>query len=316
SAPTPPASTIEDRPSQTPFLDIATEFDLTRKPRLKTGGNVLIKDTTILTVSKDGTIAKGSILIQNGKITAVGTDVVAPAGMSIIDAAGLVAMPGIIDSHSHIAIQGSGNEWSLSVVPAGRIKDVITGDDPAIFRALAGGTTTARILHGSADTIGGQDALIKLKYGLPGRDLIVRDAPQGVKFALGENVTRNPGRYPNTRMGVEATIERAFEEAKAYRARLKSQQAAKTQGHAPPPPRRDLRLEALGGVLDGTIKIHCHCYRSDEILMLLRLATRHGVRIQSLQHVLEGYKVAAEIAAHGASASTFSDWWAYKVEAF
>ncbi|WP_406700275.1 amidohydrolase family protein [Singulisphaera sp. Ch08] len=312
----PPPKTIEDQPSQTPFLDVATEFDHNRKPRLETKGNVLIKDATILTVAREGTIAKGSILVQNGKIAAVGSDLAAPEGVTVIDATGLVAMPGIIDSHSHIAIQGGGNEWSLSLVPEVRIKDVITGDDPAIYRALAGGTTTARILHGSADTIGGQDAVIKLKYRLPGRDLILKDAPQGIKFALGENVTRNPGRFPNTRMGVEATIDRAFQEARAYQAQVKAFETAKAAGETVLPPRRDLRLEALAGVLDGSIKIHSHCYRSDEILMLLRVADRHGVRVQSLQHVLEGYKIAPEIAAHGAKASTFSDWWAYKVEAF
>jgi len=315
NAATPP-KTIEDTPSQTAFVDVLTEFDENRKPRLETKGNVLIKDATILTGAKEGTIAKGSILVRNGKIAAVGPDVTAPEGIAVIDAAGLVAMPGIIDSHSHIAIQGGGNEWSLSVVPEVRIKDVINGDDPAIYRALAGGTTTARILHGSADVIGGQDAVIKLKYGRPGRELILRDAPQGVKFALGENVTRNPGRFPNTRMGVEATIERAFQEAHAYQLKWKAYESAKAEGKATTPPRRDLRLEALGRVLDGSIKIHSHCYRSDEILMLLRVAARHGVRVQSLQHVLEGYKIAPEIAAHGASASTFSDWWAYKIEAF
>ncbi|SIN89942.1 Imidazolonepropionase [Singulisphaera sp. GP187] len=316
-AATPPSPrTIEDQPSQTPFLDVATEFDHNRKPRLETKGNVLIKDATILTITPAGTIAKGSILVQNGKIAAVGPDLIAPEGLTVIDATGLVAMPGIIDSHSHIAIQGGGNEWSLSVVPEVRIKDVITGDDPAIYRALAGGTTTARILHGSADTIGGQDAVIKLKYRQSGRDLILKDAPQGIKFALGENVTRNPGRFPNTRMGVEATIDRAFQEARAYQEQVKAFEAAKAAGKVVPPPRRDLRLEALAGVLDGSIKIHSHCYRSDEILMLMRVAARHGVRVQSLQHVLEGYKIAPEIVAHGASASTFSDWWAYKVEAF
>ncbi|MBV8267317.1 MAG: amidohydrolase family protein [Planctomycetaceae bacterium] len=316
ATPTPPKAQ-EDQPPQTPFIDVATEFEKTRQPRIKTGGNVLIKDASLLTVSKAGTIARGSILVRDGKIAAVGADVTAPNGVAVIDATGLVAMPGIIDTHSHIAIQGGVNEYSLSIVPEVRVKDVVSGDDPAIYRALAGGTTTARLLHGSADTIGGQDAVIKLKHGLPGRDLIIKDAPQGVKFALGENVTRQPGRFPNTRMGVEATIERAFQEARAYQETWKSYEAAKAAGTAPPPtrPRRDLRLEALAGVLDGSIKIHCHCYRSDEILMLLNVAARHGVRVQSLQHVLEGYKIAAEIAAHGASASTFSDWWAYKYEA-
>ncbi len=308
------------KPAMPRFVDVATELDEDRKPAIQTGGNVLIKDATILTVTK-GTIPKGSILVERGKIKAVGTEVTAPKGVTVLDAAGLVAMPGIIDTHSHIAIQGGVNEMSLSVVPEVRVKDVVTGDDVAIYRALAGGTTTARLLHGSANTIGGQDAVVKLRYGKPGRDLIIRDAPQGVKFALGENVTRSPRRFPNTRMGVEAVIERAFDEARAYRATWdayrKSQNEQGTSGHRPvPPPRVDLRLQALAGVLDGSIRIHSHCYRGDEILMLLGTAQRYGVRVQSLQHVLEGYKVAAEIAAHGASASTFSDWWAYKIEAY
>lgn len=302
-----------------PFVDVATEFDADRVPSIKTGGRVLIKDVTILTVTR-GTIPRGSILIENGKIAEVGADVkaVASPGVTVIEAAGLVAMPGIIDTHSHIAIQGSVNEFSLSVVPEVRVKDVVTGDDLSIYRALAGGTTTARLLHGSANTIGGQDAVIKLKYGKPGRELILRDAPQGVKFALGENVTRSRGRFPNTRMGVEAVIERAFEEARAYRADWKRYEDArkKDPAKAGPPPRTDLRLDALARILEGTIRIHSHCYRSDEILMLLRTAERYGVKVRSLQHVLEGYKVAAEIAEHGASASTFSDWWAYKIEAF
>lgn len=300
-----------------PFVDVATELDADRKPKTHTGGDVLIKDALILTGTK-GTIPKGSILIEKGKIKAIGPDVTAAAGVPVIDAAGLVAAPGAIDTHSHIAVQGSVNEFSLSIVPDVRIKDVVTGDDVSIYRAVAGGTTTARVLHGSANTIGGQDAVIKLKYGLPGRDLIVREGPQGVKFALGENVTRSSGRFPNTRMGVESVIAGAFEEALAYKKAWKdyNDKVAAQGDKAGPPPRRDFRLEALERMLDGSIKINSHCYRADEILMLLRTAERYGVRVQSLQHVLEGYKVAAEIAAHGAHASTFSDWWAYKIEAY
>jgi imidazolonepropionase-like amidohydrolase len=316
-----PAASKSETPKATaaaPFVDVATELDEDRKPSIHTGGDVLIKGATILTVTR-GTIAKGSILVEHGKIKAVGTGVTAPAGVKVIDATGLVAMPGIIDTHSHIAVQGGVNEGTLSVVPEVRVKDVVTGDDVAIHRAIAGGTTTARLLHGSANTIGGQHAVVKLRYGQPGRDLIIKDAPFGVKFALGENVTRSPRRFPNTRMGVESVIERAFEEGRAYRAvwdEYNKAKATKRPGELGPPPRVDLRLEALAGILDGSIKIHSHCYRSDEILMLLRTAQKYGVRVQSLQHVLEGYKVAAEIAAHGASASTFSDWWAYKIEAY
>ncbi len=298
-------------------VDPPAEFDEDRVPATQTNGDVLIKDVTILTGSR-GTIPKGSILVRYGKIAAVGEKVEAPDGISVIDGTGLVAMPGIIDTHSHMAISGGVNEMSLSIVPEVRVKDVVRGDDVNLFRQAAGGVTTSRLLHGSANTIGGQDAVIKVRYNRPARDLIVKDGPQGVKFALGENVTRSSGRFPNTRMGVEATIERAFEEGRAYKALWKEYEARKAaQGDAAgAPPRRDLRLEALSQIVDNQIKIHSHCYRSDEILMLLRTAERFGVKVQSLQHVLEGYKVAAEIAEHGASASTFSDWWAYKVEAY
>jgi imidazolonepropionase-like amidohydrolase len=311
---------MKSEPAKTapPLLAVAVELDVNRKPALHTGGDVLIKGATILTVTR-GTIAKGSILVTGGKIKAVGAGLTAPEGTTVLNAEGMVALPGIIDTHSHIAVQGGVNEGTLSIVPEVRVKDVVTGDDVAIYRALAGGTTTARLLHGSANTIGGQDAVVKLKYGKPGRELIIRDGPQGVKFALGENVTRSRGRFPNTRMGVESVIERAFQEGRAYHARWDEyRKTKKTKGSdaAGPPPRVDLRLEALARILDGSIKVHSHCYRSDEILMLLRTAERYGVRVQSLQHALEGYKVAAEIAAHGASASTFSDWWAYKIEAY
>jgi imidazolonepropionase-like amidohydrolase len=312
-----PSPKPETKPPAPASVDVATEFEPDRAAKQKTGGNVLIKDATILTVTR-GTIARGSILAEKGIIKAVGPDLKAGPGVTVIEAAGLVALPGIIDTHSHIAIEGGVNEFSLSIVPEVRVKDVVTGDDVAIYRALAGGTTSARLLHGSANTIGGQDTVIKLRYGKPGRDLIIQGAPQGVKFALGENVTRLRGRFPNTRMGVESVIERAFEEARAYQAQWRAFEDArkKDKGKCGPPPRRDLRLEALARILDGSIKIHSHCYRSDEILMLLGTAERYGVRVKSLQHVLEGYKVAAEIADHGASASTFSDWWAYKVEAY
>jgi imidazolonepropionase-like amidohydrolase len=308
---------LEDQPPEE-FVDIESELDEDRRPSIRTGGDVLIRDARILTVGPQGTIEKGSILVRDGKIAAVGKDVAAPDGVAVIDAEGLVAMPGIIDTHSHMAVAGGVNEISLSIVPEVRVADVIDGDDPTIYRALAGGTTAARLLHGSANTIGGQDAIIKLKHGSPGRDMLLKDErrPQGVKFALGENVTRSRGRFPNTRMGVEAVIERAFLEGRAYADAREAYGEARSRGEEVPPFRRDLRLEALADIVDGRIKIHSHCYRSDEILMLLRVAERFGVRVRSLQHALEGYKVAAEIAAHGASTSTFSDWWAYKIEAF
>ncbi len=159
-------------------------------------------------------------------------------------------MPGIIDTHSHIAIQGGVNEGTLSIVPEVRVADVVDGDDAHIYEALAGGTTSARLLHGSANTIGGQDVVVKLRFGQAARDLIIRDPkrPQGVKFALGENVTRSTGRFPNTRMGVEATIERAFLEGRAYAEARAKHEAAVAKGEVVPPFRRDLRLEALARI--------------------------------------------------------------------
>lgn len=302
------------------LLEVSTELDADRKVSSQSGGNVFIRNATILTMGQSGTFPRASILIRKGKIEAIGENLEKPADVVEIPAEGLYVMPGMIDTHSHMAIQGGVNETTLSMVPEVRVSDVVNGNDPAIYRALAGGTTTARLLHGSANTIGGQDVIIKLAQGKPGKDLILRDEqrPQGVKFALGENVTRTRGRFPDTRMGVQATIERAFQQGKAYSELWKNWELArqKDPATAEAPPRRDLRLEALSRIVQGDIKIHSHCYRADEILMLLRTAERYNIRVQSLQHVLEGYKVASEIAAHGASASTFSDWWAYKVEAF
>ncbi|HEY1375714.1 MAG TPA: amidohydrolase family protein, partial [Gemmataceae bacterium] len=311
------AETIKVMPFVGPpsWEDINTEIEADRKPALQTGGNVLIRGATVLTVT-NGTLPAADVLVRGGKIAAVGPNLAADPGMAVIEAAGMFVMPGIIDTHSHYAVSGGVNEFSLSVVPEVRIRDVIEGEDVQIYRALAGGVTTARILHGSANCIGGQDAVLKMKYGRPGRELIVTDGPRGVKFALGENVKRTDGRFPNTRLGVEAVLVRAFTEAQEYRKTWDEYEQAKRDGKPAAEPRRDLRLEALSDILKGDLKVHCHCYRADEILMLLRVADRFDVKVQSLQHVLEGYKVAPEIARHGASVSLFSDWWAYKIEAY
>jgi imidazolonepropionase-like amidohydrolase len=302
-----------------PMLDAVertiTEIEADRKPTIQTGGNVLIRGATILTLA-DKTLNNTDILVSEGKIQKLGTGLTAGKNVTVIDAKGLYVMPGIIDTHSHFAISGGVNESSLSVVPEVRVRDVIDSEDVQIFRALGGGVTTARLLHGSANVVGGQDAVVKMKYGRPAKEMLVADAPRGVKFALGENVKRTDGRFPNSRLGVEAVLVRAFTEARAYRKRWEDYEASKEQASPLPEPRRDLRLEALADVLAGSLRIHSHCYRSDEIAMLLRVADRFGVKVRSLQHVLEGYKVAPEIAAHGASVSLFSDWWAYKMEAF
>lgn len=305
----------ETNPKQpaTTTVDPASELDGDRKPTVHTGGNCLIKGGTILTVTNGRLI--GDLLIQNGKIAAIGKNLTAPAGVAVIEAKGLFLMPGIIDTHCHFAMTGGVNDASLSAVPEIRVRDIINSEDVNIYRGLAGGLTTARLLHGSANCIGGQDAVIKLKYGTSAKQMLVADAPRGIKFALGENVKRSSGRFPNSRLGVEAVLIRAFTEADEYRRQQLQYEKEKTTEKLPVP-RRDLRLEALADILDGKLLIHCHCYRADEILMLMRVADRFGFKVKSLQHCLEGYKVAPEIAAHGASISTFSDWWAYKLEAY
>jgi imidazolonepropionase-like amidohydrolase len=306
-----------DKPSavEAAKVEYATEIEADRKTKLHTGGNILIRGATVLTVT-NGTHPETDILIRDGKIVQIGKNLAAPEGVLQLPAEGLYVMPGIIDTHCHFAVAGGVNEFSLSVVPEVRVRDVIESEDVQIYRSLAGGVTTARLLHGSANVIGGQDAVIKLKYGQPASHLPIADAPRGVKFALGENVKRTDGRFPNTRLGVEAVLIRAFTEAQAYRRTWYEYEKAKAAGKSVAEPRRDLRLEALADVLKGDLKVHCHCYRADEILMLLRVADHFGFKIQSLQHVLEGYKIAPEIAEHGASCSTFSDWWAYKIEAY
>jgi imidazolonepropionase-like amidohydrolase len=283
----------------------------------------LIQNATILTASH-GTIKNGSILIRDGKIVAVGSNLKArDANARIIDATGKYVIPGIIDCHSHTAVEGGVNEGTLSVTAMVRIQDVINPHDPNIYRELAGGLTTANVLHGSANAIGGQNAVIKLKWGKPLEQWFISDAPPGIKFALGENPKRSnfqapgvPRRYPATRMGVEETIRSAFVRAKDYMRQWQEYEAKKNSENGVIPPKRDLMLDALVEVLQGKRFIHSHCYRSDEILMLLGLGDELGFHVQTLQHVLEGYKVAKEIAAHKTGASTFSDWWAYKLEAY
>jgi imidazolonepropionase-like amidohydrolase len=283
---------------------------------------IVIRNATILTVSH-GTIEHGSILIKDGKIAEVGQSVNAPKDAKVIDAAGQFVMPGIIDCHSHIAAE-SINEGSVSVSSMVNMAEILNPDDIDIYRDLAGGVTAANILHGSANSIGGQTLVIKLRWGQPAAKLPFEGALPGIKFALGENPKRSnfsfpgqPKRYPATRMGVEEAIRGAFSEARDYKKDWDDYNKAVAAGEKNLiPPRRDLRLEPLVEVLEGKRYVHSHCYREDEILMLLRVAKEFGFKVRTFQHVLEGYKVADELAAAGVGASTFSDWWAYKVEAY
>jgi imidazolonepropionase-like amidohydrolase len=287
-------------------------------------GTILIENATLLTITH-GNIEHGSILIRDGKIAAVGTDVKAPEGATVIDAKGQYVMPGIIDCHSHIAVDGSVNEGSVSVSSMANIADVLNPDDISIYDDLAGGVTVANVLHGSANAIGGQTVVIKLRWGKQASDLPFQGALPGIKFALGENPKRSnftppPGvepRYPATRLGVEETIREAFIQARDYKKQWEDYNRKKAAGEQNlMPPRRDEKLEPLVEVLEGKRYVHAHCYRADEILMLIRVANEFGFKIRTFQHVLEGYKIADEIAASGAGGSTFSDWWAYKMEAF
>jgi imidazolonepropionase-like amidohydrolase len=280
---------------------------------------IVIQNANVLTVTKGS--FKGSVLVQDGRIVEAGPKVIVPPGATVVEADGKYLMPGIIDCHSHIAAE-SINEGTVSVSSMVGIEDVLNPDDESIFRALAGGVTTANILHGSANSIGGKCSVIKMRWGKTAHELMFEGSTPGIKFALGENPKRSGSpsasplgsnsflRYPATRMGVEDVIREAFSEAREYQ---RSWANYKEMGLLPP--RRDLKLEPLVEILEGKRFVHAHCYRADEILMLLRVADEYGFKIRTLQHVLEGYKVAKEIAAHGAGASTFSDWWDYKIEA-
>ena len=302
-----------DEGAQHPF-----EIEAQRRPELVTGGTCVIRGATVHSAVGPARIA--DVFVRDGDITAVGPDLAVPEGTLVVDGTGRHLAPGVIDCHSHMAIERGINEGTLSITADVDISDSVNADDIAIWRALAGGVTTARLLHGSANTIGGRHEVIKLKWGRRADELRFPGAPEGIKFALGENVKRSNGgqqtRFPGTRMGVESVLQRAFERAREYAAEQQAYADAVAAGRDPLPPRRDLRLEALTRILDGDIQVHSHCYRADEILMLLRTAERFGFKIKTLQHVLEGYKVAKEIADHGAGASTFSDWWAYKIEAY
>jgi imidazolonepropionase-like amidohydrolase len=279
---------------------------------------ILIRNADrIWTQGPEGILENASMLVRDGKIAEIGHGLSAPADALIIDATGMQVTPGIIDEHSHSGADAI-NEGTDSVTPEVRIEDVIDTSNLQYYRQLAGGLTTAHILHGSANSIGGQNAVIKLRYKADRpQDMFFEGAPPTLKLALGENVTRNPNRYPNTRMGVEQTIRNAFIEALDYKREWEEYNSLTEQEQERRvPPRTDLRLQALVEVLDGERVTHTHAYRQDEMLMMLRVAEEFGFQMGTFEHGLEGYKIAHEIAAHGAMVSSFSDWWGYKLEAY
>ncbi len=282
---------------------------------------ILIQNATVWTNEKEGILPQTDILIQDGKIAAIGKNLTAPENTQIIDATGKHVTAGIIDEHSHIAISKGVNEGSEAISAEVRIGDVINSDDINIYRQLAGGVVISQLLHGSANPIGGQSAIIKLKWGYLPEQMKMQDAAPFIKFALGENVKQsnwgdfNTIRYPQTRMGVEQLYYDAFWQAKAYEQKWKAYEALPKKIKAKtPPPRRDLRLETLVEILNGKRFITCHSYVQSEINMLMHVADSMGFKINTFTHILEGYKLADKMKQHGAGGSTFSDWWAYKFE--
>lgn len=285
----------------------------------QSGGNsVLIKNATVMTATK-GTLENTDILVTNGKIAKIGKNLSAGAGVAVIDATGKFVTPGIIDAHSHSMLD-SINEGAFSVTSMTGTRDMLNPSDITIYRALAGGVTAALLLHGSANSIGGKSTTVKFKWGHPVEDYVVEGAPPGIKFAMGENVrqtTRSPQpgqtiRYPRTRQGTIETMRDAFLRARDYKKSWEDFRAGKTRVQ----PRKDLELEPLVEVIEGKRLVHAHGYRSDEHLNLMILADEFGFKVATLQHGLEAYKIAPEIAKRGTGASIFVDSWGYKLEAY
>jgi imidazolonepropionase-like amidohydrolase len=280
---------------------------------------LLIKNATLLTVTH-GKIANASVYVKDGKIAGFGSNVNAPATATVIDAGGKYVTPGIIDSHSHMALRDDVNEATSPVVPHMRMIDAFDYTDKAIYRALAGGVTSALLLHGSADMIGGQAVVIKTKYGLGRDDLLFKGAPQSIKFASGENPKRVFGekqQMPSTRMGNFAVQRQALLDAREYMRDWDEYNAKVQKGDKDAKaPKRDLKLDALADVLRGKMLVQIHCYRADEFLNEMAMAKEFGYKVRAFHHALEAYKVADQIAAEGVGIDTFADWWGYKHEAW
>jgi len=288
---------------------------------------LLLRNGNIITVSGE-TLAGGDVLIRDGKIAAVGKGLSAP-GAATIDLAGRWVMPGIIDSHSHIALEGDVNEMGDLITSEVDVRDIINPNDLNIYYALTGGVTSVHTMHGSANPIAGRGIVLKLRWGGSAEDLIFKGAPVTSKWALGENPKQSnfsaPGkpRYPKSRMGVEASIRLEFEKAREYRRKWREYERALDAGRArkgrrpsPMPPKKDLRLEGILEILDGKIWVRCHAYQSEEMLSIMRLCKEYGVKLACFEHALEGYRIAEELARDGVAISTFADFWGYKWEAY
>jgi len=285
--------------------------------------NVLIKNATVWTSDTEGVLPNTDVLVTDGHFAAVGQGLTAPDGYMVIDGTDKHLTAGIIDEHSHICISGDVNEGTDAISSEVRISDVVNPDDISMYRSLAGGVTCARIIHGSANPIGGQAEIIKYRWGGGSEDIKYRQAPPSIKFALGENVKQSgwgdqfTTRYPQTRMGVETIIRDAFQTSREYEtAWANYTRFGKKDRERTIPPRRNLRWDALVDVMNSKSFITCHAYVQTEVLMLMRLAEQYGFRVPTFIHILEGYKIADEMAAHGAMASSAPDWWAYKFEVY
>jgi imidazolonepropionase-like amidohydrolase len=277
--------------------------------------DILIQGGTVLTIT-NGVLQDTDVLVRDGVIAEIGADLEAPDGVEVYDATGMYVMPGIIDAHSHIAISNV-NEATSPVTAEVGVGDVLDPFEVELYRALAGGVTVSHVMHGSANPIGGQNETIKHRYGVMNPDALrMEGAPRTIKFALGENPTRVHGQgndiIPTTRMGVEQVIRQALTDAQHYAEAKDAYEA----GERDAPPAHSERLEVLAGILSGDVLVHCHSYRADEILMLMRVLEGFGVEHITFQHVNEGFKVAPELANYGAGASIFADWWAYKFEVY
>ena len=280
---------------------------------------VLIKNAVVMTATH-GNIKNGSIYIKDGKIAAVGESVSAPASATVVDAGGRYVTPGIIDSHSHIALDGDVNEATSPVTPQMMMQDAFDSRDKAVYRALAGGVTTSLLLHGSANMIGGQAIVIKHKYGASRDAMLFPGAPRSIKFASGENPKRVYGgkeQVPSTRMGNFAVQREALVQAQEYLKEWDGYDAKVKKGDKDArAPKRDLKLEALADVLRGKMLVQIHCYRADEFLTEMAMAKEFGYKVRAFHHALEAYKVADRLAAENVGIATFADWWGYKQEAW
>ena len=280
---------------------------------------LVIKNATVVTVTH-GKIANGSVYVKDGKIAAVGATVDAPASATVIDAGGKYLTPGIIDSHNHMALDDDVNEATSPIVPHMMMIDAFQYTDKAIYRALAGGVTSALLLHGSADMIGGQAVVIKTKYGLGRDQMLFPNAPRSIKFASGENPKRvfgSRGQMPSTRMGNFAVQRQAFVDAQQYMKDWDDYNAKVQRGDKDArPPKRDLKLDALSDILRGKLLVQIHCYRADEFLNEMAMAREFGYKVRAFHHAVEAYKVADKIAAEGVGIATWADWWGFKHEAW